>query len=134
MLDPDLDLGSDVDTIPDDTLNRTHISTDANSLTSLSGDEDLIYNETGPMRDDMPIKTGRWEEEEVDALMNAININREAIKFNFQGPGGGKDVKRQGWLDVVGKQMDGEREHRKMMEFLCPVKETTIVTLTRYMK
>ena len=51
----------------------------------------------------MPITRSRWRDEEVDSLMDAINVNREAIKFNFQGPGGGKDVKRQGWKDVVCK-------------------------------
>ena len=70
------------------------------SLSSLSGDDG--FDEEAPMRDDMPITTHRWDKPEVAALMMAVNVNRDAIKFHFQGPGGGKEVKRQGWRDVVG--------------------------------
>ena len=78
------------------------IVSDTDSLTSLSDDEQ-DRREEDPIRDDMPIVTTRWRTEEVSALFDAVNINRDAIKFFFDGPGGGKDVKRQGWRDVASK-------------------------------
>ena len=78
------------------------VVSDLDSLSSLSGDEEG-YSEDAPTRDDRPIETGRWQPQEVEALMTAINVNRDAIKFHFVGTGGGKDVKRQAWSDVVGE-------------------------------
>ena len=73
------------------------VLSDAESLSSIgSSDEE----EEDPA---IPINTGRWTGEEVEALFTAVNVNRDAIKFNFDGPGGGKEVRRQGWRDVVGK-------------------------------
>ena len=95
-------------------LNSTYMSetpglvlSEGDSLSELGDSDDEfgdgpVWNENGPMRDDMPITTGRWQATETDALMVAINHNRAAIKFHFQGAGGGKDVKRTAWKDVTG--------------------------------
>ena len=83
------------------------------TLAELEGDSDLDslsdhseagdgHKETDPMRRDMPVSTCYWKGEEVDALMTALNVNRNAIKFHFDGPGGGRDVKRRAWYDVAG--------------------------------
>ena len=83
------------------------------TLAELEGDSDLEslsdhseagdgHKETDPMRRDMPVSTAYWKPEEVDALMTALNVNRKAIKFHFDGPGGGRDVKRRAWYDVAG--------------------------------
>lgn len=78
------------------------IVSDQNSLSSL-GSEDNLFDENRVMRQDMDIVTTRWQPVEVDALMTALNVNRDAVKYHFQGTGGGKDVKRQGWTDVTSK-------------------------------
>ena len=86
------------------------IVSDGESLSSLGEDSDEDtpgYTEDGPMRDDMPIVTTRWNPDEVEALMTALNTNRDAVKFHFEGPGGGKDIKRRGWTDVVCKYFLG---------------------------
>ena len=78
------------------------VVSDIDSISDLGEGEDEI-GPNHPMRDDIPIETGRWRPEETDALMTALNVNRDAIKFHFDGPGGGKEVKRQAWRDVAGK-------------------------------
>lgn len=79
------------------------VEDDDDALSSLDGEEGDGWREDAPLRDDVPIVTDRWNDEETEALMTAVNVNRGAIKFKFVGPGGGRDVKRQGWLDCVGK-------------------------------
>ena len=77
------------------------IISDSDSMSSIGeGEEGAGPND--PLVQDRAINTGRWTPEEVDALMTALNINRDAIKFHFDGPGGGKEVKRQAWRDVAG--------------------------------
>ena len=65
--------------------------------------DENIPKPTDPVRNDRPIVTSRWKYHEVSALMDAININRECIKFHFTGTGGGKDVKRRAWHEVAGE-------------------------------
>lgn len=85
------------------------IVSDGDSISDLDLDEDEVldgmerWDEKGPMRDDMDIVRTRWSSHEVDHLMVAVNVNRDAIKYFFDGPGGGKDVKRRAWKDVAGE-------------------------------
>ena len=73
-----------------------------NDLSDLEEENGRIRQDD-PMRDDMPIVRSRWSAVEVDALFTALNVNRDAIKFHFDGPGGGREVKRQAWRDVAGE-------------------------------
>ena len=78
------------------------VISDDDSLSSLSDDEGN-WDENAPTRDDIPVERGRWKKPEVDALMIGLNVNRDAIKYHFEGTGGGRDVKRQAWRDVAGR-------------------------------
>ena len=101
-----MDNPPDNDTLPDVTLDDIElpgeIVSDEGSLSSLGSDDDE-YDEMRPMRDDMDIVTTRWQPHEVDALMTALNVNRDAVKYHFEGTGGGREVKRQAWVDVASK-------------------------------
>ena len=87
----------------DDTFMEAEIPGGVESGDELSDleEEEAKRKEDDPLRDDVPIQRGRWSGEETDALMTALNCDRDAIKFHFDGPGGGREVKRQAWRDVA---------------------------------
>ena len=93
---------NDENTVGDATLGEMEGDSDLASLSDIS-EVGQTHKETDEMRRDMPVVSTYWKPDEVDALMTALNVNRQAIKFHFDGPGGGRDVKRRAWYDVAGK-------------------------------